>query len=743
MFATTLLATLSLLRAAPATPVAPPSQAKPSFRVLLVGLGPYNDSKTGFGELSGAEDVKRMQAALKRYWGLTDANFHLVLGKEANKQKILDEFRNWLVKDAKPGDTIFFMYSGHGTLVPDPTKNLGVTSAIVPIDIRRAGDRTSDIVKESVISSTEIRAELLNLKKAGVRNVTLFFDSCHSGGISRGTARAKGGINPAAMRAMVRGRGDQAPAMDSDLDDLPGIVIVGAARSDQQAWEGNEGGNLTVAAIEALHQRAGEQGKSGQGSQISMTYRDWFDRIQARMATLPQSLPQEPQLVAGDNGAREVFGTKLIVPEPSFLVFAEGNSPEEMTLRLRAGEVFGLKDGMTVSIYPRGTTKFDGTGGSPIASAQIQDSDSFVCNLRLLADSVAKFGKKLTELNGCPAVVQDSTPDASVRVQLDARIPSDVRSALLDGSKLFKPASSGNGDVVIVPPGTGNPNDRFPVSPEGYMVYDQTGKALSRPVPAGTPADTAIGLSQPLKDWARRQAVLNLMPSAEPEVKVEMELVPVETKSIPGARKGSDQQVVGVQPKAIKSQRLTKTEYFAIRVRATLPDGKPVAGDPLFRMDFSRFIAVLDILPNGEVKELWPDRSKGVNNDDVRLACDGKWYYLGLNSKLVGEDELAKIVPWFVDPSTGLGQEIFKLMATASYQDFRPLLTRGKSRGSDQTDRLGEIMTAFSNGEPLSRAGNGGNDPKPGKWSVAEITVIVADKKDDPKATGGGNVPND
>lgn len=726
MFATTLIAASAMRGYALATAV----QARPSFRVLLVGLGPYNDAKTGFPELNGPEDVKRMQAALKRYWGLTDANFHIVVGKEGTKQRILDEFRSWLVKDAKPNDTLVFMFSGHGTLVPDATKNLGVTSAIVPIDIRRVGDRSSDIVKESVISSTEFRTELLKLKSAGVRNITLIFDSCHSGGIARGTARAKGGINPAATRAMIRGRGDQAPAMDDDLGELPGVVIFGAARSDQQAWEGHDGGNLTVAMIEALHQRAGEQGKTGQGTQISMTYRDWFDRVQARMATLPQSLPQEPQLIAArQDESREAFGSKVIIPEPSFLTFAEGNSPQEMTLRMRAGAVFGLKAGMTVSIFPRGTTTF--AGATPLATAQIENAGDFVSDLKLLGNALQKYGKKLTDLNGCPAIIQDNTPDATVTVGLAPSIPSGIRAELFGNSKLFRPAGTGRADIVIVPPGQPRKDDPFPQDPSGYMVYGQSGNALAPPIaPVGEPKDLALGLSQPLKDWARRQAVLNLQPSTEPSVRVEMEIVPAQTRKIAGRPVGKDREVTGIEPKSLKSQPMDSSQYFAIRVRATLPNGLPAAGDPTLMMDFSRFIAVLDILPNGQVSQLWPDTTRQIVQDNVRLACDGKWYYVGLSNTLVKESDASKITPWFVDPKTGLGQEVFKLMATSTFQNFTPLLTRSRARDASPPDRLGEIMKSFSLGEPLSRAGNGGDDPKPGNWSVAEITLIVTEKKE-------------
>lgn len=57
-------------------------------------------------------------------------------GTTPTKDNILDSLR-WLVKDAFPGDVLFFFYSGLGLLVDDACgyENEGFEEAIIPSDV--------------------------------------------------------------------------------------------------------------------------------------------------------------------------------------------------------------------------------------------------------------------------------------------------------------------------------------------------------------------------------------------------------------------------------------------------------------------------------------------------------------------------------------------------------------------------------------------------------------------------------
>lgn len=80
----------------------------------------------------------------------------------------------WLADGARPGDSLFWHYSGHGTSVKDKSgdEKDGLDEALVPADYERAGMITDD----------EVYEVFLKHLPAGVR-VTAINDCCHSGTI--------------------------------------------------------------------------------------------------------------------------------------------------------------------------------------------------------------------------------------------------------------------------------------------------------------------------------------------------------------------------------------------------------------------------------------------------------------------------------------------------------------------------------------------------------------------------------
>jgi hypothetical protein len=79
---------------------------------------------------------------------------------------------HWLVKDARPNDSLFFHYSGHGGQTPDldGDEEDGYDEVIYPVDFRSQGHIVDD----------EMHLIMVKSLPAGVR-LTAIFDSCHSG----------------------------------------------------------------------------------------------------------------------------------------------------------------------------------------------------------------------------------------------------------------------------------------------------------------------------------------------------------------------------------------------------------------------------------------------------------------------------------------------------------------------------------------------------------------------------------
>lgn len=90
---------------------------------------------------------------------------------QPTKQNILRAM-HWLVKDARPNDSLFFHYSGHGGQTPDldGDEDDGYDEVIYPVDFRVNGHIVDD----------EMHLIMVKSLPAGVR-LTAIFDSCHSG----------------------------------------------------------------------------------------------------------------------------------------------------------------------------------------------------------------------------------------------------------------------------------------------------------------------------------------------------------------------------------------------------------------------------------------------------------------------------------------------------------------------------------------------------------------------------------
>jgi uncharacterized caspase-like protein len=114
-------------------------------RAVLVGIN-YPGTE---GELKGClNDVARMRRCLVDRFGFDNADIRVLADADqstppptgANIRLELER----LVGDARPGDTLFFHYSGHGTRLPAETgqdDDTGYDECIVPSDMNLDGWR--------------------------------------------------------------------------------------------------------------------------------------------------------------------------------------------------------------------------------------------------------------------------------------------------------------------------------------------------------------------------------------------------------------------------------------------------------------------------------------------------------------------------------------------------------------------------------------------------------------------------
>ena len=156
-----------------------PAQTGPgkgNCKALFVGINYYGQK----GQLSGCvNDVKTMQNLVRKQ-GLAGGSYQEVVlvddksfpnAKYPTKNEMLNAFR-WLASNNRPGDTLFFHYSGHGGQQKDTDGDEadGMDETLIPVDYKTAGQITDDTIFKLLVAPLP----------AGVR-MTAVMDCCHSG----------------------------------------------------------------------------------------------------------------------------------------------------------------------------------------------------------------------------------------------------------------------------------------------------------------------------------------------------------------------------------------------------------------------------------------------------------------------------------------------------------------------------------------------------------------------------------
>ncbi|CAJ2501303.1 Uu.00g041560.m01.CDS01 [Anthostomella pinea] len=145
-------------------------------KALLIGINYFGQD----GELRGCiNDTKNVSVFLMERYGykredmiiLTDDQRDPIM--QPTKANIIRAME-WLVSGARPNDSLFLHYSGHGgqTEDTDGDEEDGSDEVIYPVDYKQAGHIVDDQLHDVVVRPLV----------AGVR-LTAIFDSCHSGSV--------------------------------------------------------------------------------------------------------------------------------------------------------------------------------------------------------------------------------------------------------------------------------------------------------------------------------------------------------------------------------------------------------------------------------------------------------------------------------------------------------------------------------------------------------------------------------
>jgi len=186
-----------------------------------VGVGP-SGRELITDSLDGAvNDAEAMRDLLRDRFNIDPAHIRLLEDTAATREHIIGAIQQ-LVADAQPGDVVVFYYAGHGSQrVNSGSKPTGYDQTIVPAD---ANTGVFDI------RNKELARLFGPLLQKGV-TLTLIFDSCHSGGITRGP-QARYNQRWAALDPRDAADSVTPPALEDG-----GALVLSAAQDDETAAE--------------------------------------------------------------------------------------------------------------------------------------------------------------------------------------------------------------------------------------------------------------------------------------------------------------------------------------------------------------------------------------------------------------------------------------------------------------------------------------------------------------------------
>jgi Caspase domain len=360
-----------------------PTTQIPNLYALLIGIDYYLPGQlpdgSSYASLGGCvRDVNRVEDYLKKtqkpkqILKLTSSNTSATEPQDQlpTYENIVAKFHA-ITEIAQKDDQVYIHYSGHGgrakTIYPELKGAGQPDEALVPMDIVKTNER--------YLRDVEIATLLKKMVNKGLV-VTVVFDSCHSGGTTRGDTAIRGleGEPDTTSRptdSLVASReelienwleitgGTARKANVGDwLPESRDYVLLAACRPSEYAYEsvfnGKESnGALTYWMLDTLNNPSPD-----------LTYKSLYDRIYAKVQSQFQT--QTPMLFG--EGERQVFGRSYANVHYTVNVLKVDSARNRV--QLDAGIAQGMGEGAKFAIYAPGTTDFS-EKNKPLAIAQI------------------------------------------------------------------------------------------------------------------------------------------------------------------------------------------------------------------------------------------------------------------------------------------------------------------------------------------------------------------------------------
>ncbi len=160
----------------------------PANRALLVGIGKYDQTATGWNVIHGDKDVELLAPMLQKC-GFTD--IVTLINAQATKRAIVSALKD-LAQRCTNGDKVYFHFSGHGQPIRDDNHDEGSNKkfdeSIIPYDACRDSRKMNGTYEGQCHLIDDELCPLLNdIKKRLGEHGELFvsIDACYSKGIQK------------------------------------------------------------------------------------------------------------------------------------------------------------------------------------------------------------------------------------------------------------------------------------------------------------------------------------------------------------------------------------------------------------------------------------------------------------------------------------------------------------------------------------------------------------------------------
>ena len=594
-------------------------------RGLIVAIGDYPEtgSNPDWPDISSVNDIPLIRSALQKQ-GFHSDNINVIKNEEATKKGIVDAI-SALTASCNKGDIVILHISSHGQQIEDDNQDEidGYDEAIVPYGAPAEYKDGYDFSQH--LRDDELESLLIDLRlKVGPNgDVIVFADACHSGTVSRGVEKSRGGL-PAMQRpnyTPTKGTGDlgifQSKNLDNlDMSKLAPLVVISGAQAAQINYEYKGAGSLSTAISRSVDKL-----------NTSMTYRGFFAQILKEMTLLA---PDQKPVIEG-NIDRLLFGGNVIEQEPFYKAYEVKNN----NAFLFGGKLNGIFRDAVIQAYPIGTTSVKGSVA--LATGKVILSEGTWCKVG--------FDKELElSMNDYWFFVTEKTyGDITLCVKIDIKDKTARESVIktLSTSPLIHISKESHNFILQ----EGNPGTI-------NIIRSTNNNVFAENLSSENDYDTVL---ETLKTFARGTYMKNLE-LTDPKYHVVFEFIPVRFIELPNdAIKIVDTLTI---------EDITENGVPVIKTDELI--GVIIKVSNIGTRD--AYFSIIDIQPDGTINGILPA-------EDITLKQSPEDFKIKVGQSYIAPGSFVRFYP-------PLGMEVFKLFASKEAIDFTPILTNKKNTRS-------------------------------------------------------------